>query len=56
MAKEYIAKESTSQEILAKITPQDLTSLRVYIADFLNDEKTITKGGYDSYERKIIST
>ena len=57
MAKIYIAKEETSQQILNKISVVsiDLTKVDTAVADFNHDSLTITKGGLDSEERRITT-
>lgn len=49
----YVAKETTSQEILSKVSPSDLLKIEVYIGDFVLDDANIIKGNLDTYQRAI---
>ena len=52
MSKEYVAKESTSQEILTKVNPA-INRVKVCIGDFVTDDAEIIKGRLDRLEHSI---
>ena len=60
MAKEHFAKDASVQGINTRLNslvdemnPPNLESVNGFIADFLHDELTITKGGLSRDERII---
>ena len=54
MAKEYPAKESTCQEILAKVAEVNLSNVEPFVSDFTRDNIVLREGCLMADDRLII--
>ena len=55
MAIEFVAKESTSQEILEKVSGKDLSTIDTYVLDMTSASVTVVHGYIDADDRVVVA-